>query len=84
MSRLWPDGVPIQVALDETGRPTTFTWDGQTHPVRAIANRWRVDRQWWSSQVWREYFKLTTETGWLVIIYQNLVNRRWYLQRLYD
>ena len=84
MSRLWPEGDPIHVTVDEMGKPTAFMWNGRTHPVLDIANHWQVDEQWWSSQVWREYFKLTTETGWLVIIYQNLLNRRWYLQRLYD
>jgi len=34
--------------------------------------------------VWREYFKLTTQTGLLVVIYLDLLNGKWYLQRLYD
>jgi hypothetical protein len=84
MSLLWPDGEPIKVVVDDAGRPAVLSWHGRSHPVLDIANRWRVNAHWWNGQVWREYFKLTTETGWLVIIYQNLLNGKWYLQRLYD
>ena len=52
--------------------------------IQAVARRWRVDQDWWRQRVWREYFKLTTRTGLLVIIYRDLLSGRWYLQRLYD
>jgi hypothetical protein len=32
----------------------------------------------------RDYFKLTTTTGLLVIIYHDLIHDAWFLQRLYD
>jgi hypothetical protein len=43
-----------------------------------------VDTGWWRLRVWREYFKLETDTGLLVIIYRNLLTDDWYFQRLYD
>jgi hypothetical protein len=52
--------------------------------VQGIAKRWRVDVDWWRGRVWREYFKLTTHTGLLVILYRDVLTGRWYLQRLYD
>ena len=84
MTRLWPAGEIIRVTMDENGNPTVFHWAGSAHPVQAIVNRWRLDEHWWDSRVWREYYKLTTETGLLVIVYRDLVSKTWHLLRLYD
>jgi hypothetical protein len=88
MTRLWPVGLAISVtgAGDGGGRtrPVTFTWQNQTHQVDEITRQWRVDIDWWRGRVWRDYFKLSTDTGLLVIIYQDLLSGEWYLQRLYD
>jgi hypothetical protein len=84
MTRLWPQGEPIQVSSDAQYTPQSLTWRGQTHTVQEIAKRWRVDEGWWRSRVWREYFKLTTHSGLLVVIYYDWLTRDWYLQRLYD
>ena len=84
MTRLWSAGTAILVHNDALMTPLSFTWQGQTHQVQKIAKRWRVDQDWWQQRVWREYFKLTTQSGLLVIIYRDLVTGDWYLQRLYD
>lgn len=84
MTRLWPEGEPITVASDGNETPGSFEWQGHTHPVTGISKRWRVDEGWWRRRVWREYFKLSTGSGLLVIIYHDLLTGRWYLQRLYD
>ncbi|MGD2077251.1 MAG: hypothetical protein PVH18_02650 [Chloroflexota bacterium] len=90
MTRLWPVGLPINMT-DANGdsdaghtRPTSFVWQGQTHRVVKITREWRVDIDWWRGRVWRAYFKLSTHSGLLVIIYQDLLSGEWYLQRLYD
>ena len=84
MTRLWPKGQPITTASDADGTPRSFEWQGRTHPVTGISKCWRVDTGWWRLRVWREYFKLETDTGLLVIIYRNLLTDDWYFQRLYD
>lgn len=89
MTRLWPVGLPISVTgagsvVDGGTRPAGFTWQGQVHQVAEITREWRVDIDWWRRRVWRAYFKLSTDTGLLVIIYQDLLSGEWYLQRLYD
>ena len=100
MTRLWSVGSPISVtgagannavainAYDDDvswqTRPASFTWQGQTHQVDEITREWRVDIDWWRGRVWRAYFKLSTDTGLLVVIYQDLLGGEWYLQRLYD
>jgi len=84
MTRLWGTQQPIRVEVDEAGLPLRFTWEEVTHPIETIANRWRSDNDWWRGQIWREHFKVATTTGLLVIIYRDLVEDCWYLQRLYD
>jgi hypothetical protein len=84
VTRLWSQGERIAVVSDATQASRSFTWRGRTHPVQGIAKRWRVDVDWWRGRVWREYFKLATRTGLLVIVYRDLLTGDWYLQRLYD
>ncbi len=84
MTHFWPDGDPISVLTDAAGQPVQFTWQGQTHTVQHIANRWRLDDEWWRGRVWREYFKVTTEAGGLMLLYHNVLGDQWYVQRLYD
>jgi hypothetical protein len=84
MTRLWPDGTSITVIVGESGEPEHITWRDQTHAVSDITRRWRINLDWWRQRVWRDYFKLTTQTGLLLIIYYDLQTRQWYLQRLYD
>ena len=84
MTRLWPEGQLIEVAADAQGRPLTFTWRGRSHRVVEITRRWRVDVEWWRRRRWRAYYKLRSDSGLLVIIYQDLQEGEWYVQRLYD
>ncbi len=85
MTRLWPEGTPIVVFQNGSDVPDRITWQGQTHPVSEIAKRWRVSAEWWRGEpVARDYFKLTTTTGLLLIIYRDLQTDTWHLQRLYD
>ena len=84
MTRLWPDGILVQVLDNGEGVPQRLSWAGRRHTVSEITRRWRVQSDWWRETVWRDYFKLTTETGLLLIIYHDLQSEGWYLQRLYD
>lgn len=84
MTLLWPQGQAVTVRCDPQFTPLNFTWQGQVHRVATVAKRWRVDQGWWRRRVWREYFKLTTQSGLLVVLYRDLLNGEWYLQRLYD
>ena len=84
MSYLWPNGLPITVEADADRIPHTFFWQNQPHPVDHIAKRWRIDEAWWQGRVWRDYFKLTTTTGLLVVLYVDWLSGAWYLQMLYD
>jgi hypothetical protein len=86
VTRLWPEGEPVQVAAEPAGTPQAFLWRGAWHPVTAIANRWRVRASWWTldGEAWREYIKLTTTDGLLCILAHDLQSDEWRLVRLYD
>jgi hypothetical protein len=84
MTRLWPDGSPIQVVSGPDGLPRTFLWHGQRRTVAAIALRWRVRANWWTEEAWREYVKLTTTDGLLCTLYCDLRTGNWFCARLYD
>jgi hypothetical protein len=83
MSRLWLIPPQINVITVED-LPQCFSWKGTTHQVIFVAQRWRLDVEWWRIRLWRDYYKLTTDTGLLVVIYQNLLTDTWYLERIYD
>lgn len=84
MSRFWPEGQSLDLVADAAGDPQRFRWRQTTHRVAGIAKRWRVDQGWWRWRIWRDYYKLYTDSGLLVIVYRDLDGDGWYLQRLYD
>jgi len=98
MTRLWPEGEPLHTwGPGET--PAGFAWHGSSHAIQEVYNRWRVHTNWWqpSSEpaagplagrqavaVWREYLKVTTDTGLLCLLYRELPAGGWFLARVYD
>ncbi|MBC8449516.1 MAG: hypothetical protein H8D78_17350 [Chloroflexi bacterium] len=85
MTRLWPEGERVQ-AWGEEEMPAGFEWQGESHRILELCNRWRVHTRWWEPEqaVWREYRKVTTEAGLLCLIYWDLLKGGWFLARLYD
>ena len=84
MTRLWRKQRPIPVITNPLDEPLAFHWRGRRHQTEQITRQWRTDIDWWRVRVWRRHFKLCTDTGLLVIIYQDLLTGEWFLQRLYD
>lgn len=93
MTRLSSGGEQVEVwakvspkATDETEPPTGFDWRGNPHRILEVCNRWRIHSRWWEREqaVWREYFKVATDSGLLCLIYHDLQSGDWFLARLYD
>jgi len=85
MTRLWPAGEALETwGGQET--PTGFHWQNQPHCIQEVCNRWRIHTRWWEPEqaIWREYLKLTTDTGLLCLIYHDLDHGGWFLARMYD
>lgn len=83
MSYIWLPAQPISMHLEQL-QLKAFDWKGRRHRVVWVAQSWRMDWGWWRLRLWRDYYKLTTDTGLLVLIYQDLLDDEWYLQQLYD
>ncbi|MCB0187934.1 MAG: hypothetical protein KDE31_26885 [Caldilineaceae bacterium] len=86
MTRLWPEGQPIQVWCGGDGAPHRFTWHGYHYHILAIQQQWQVDTDWWESsgRVWRAYLAVATREGLFCVIYQDLLDDMWYLSKAYD
>ena len=87
MSRLWPEGERIAVRVQEGGeQPVSFTWQGRGHRLAQVQGRWQVDADWWSTEgrVQRNYWAVTTTSGLLCVLYQDLDKGAWFLAKVYD
>lgn len=83
MTYLWMPSLPIEMVLRQD-QPNHFLWQSRLHRVHFITRQWRVDMEWWRVRVWRDYYKLVTDSGLLVIVYCDLMMDSWYLQQLFD
>jgi hypothetical protein len=88
VTRLWPEGEAVHIWFVDTtqDQPEGFTWQGTTHRILEVCNRWRIHTRWWEpgQAVWREYLKVATNTGLLCLLYQDLPSGGWFLARVYD
>lgn len=86
MTRLWSSGREITVETDAHGHVRSFTWQGRKWKIHQVYQRWQVDSDWWSAEghAQREYLALTTTDGLLCVLYQDLLDERWYLAKMYD
>lgn len=84
MTRLWPQGILVTVFTTQAGTPQVFLWADTVHQVAEISRQWLVNWREEGDLVRRIYYKLRTDTGLLVVIYQNVATGQWVLQRLYD
>jgi hypothetical protein len=59
---------------------------GATHQVAQLRQQWLVDTDWWSEagRIWRAYAVMTTDTGMLCVVYQDLISEAWFLAKVYD
>ena len=75
--------VPIRVAvtLGGDGHPLSFELGGQNSTVLEIDDYWREERDWWSHPLRRDYFRVLLSDGSLRKLFQDLVDREWYLDR---
>lgn len=87
MTKSWADGLPIRVeAVDAQGVPASFGWQGQTHAVERLVQRWEVETDWWSEEgeTRRLFVTVITKTGMLCVLFCDLPTGEWRISRLYD
>ena len=82
MSPFWSDGLAISVHHSQD-QPHEILWQGQWRPVTTLSRHWRVHTFWWQGkELWRDYWEVAMP-GILGVVYQDLVNREWYMERVY-
>ena len=83
MTALRPLNLPVPIAVEtgEGGDPVAITWRGRRLAVAAVADRWRIDDEWWRRLISRLYRCLILEDERMIVIFEDLVDGRWYAQR---
>lgn len=83
MTRLWQNGDPV--AIETNGLlPTAILLEGTWHPVEKTVLEWQVDVGWWRVRIYRDYFRILTSDGMLLVVYHDLLTDTWAVQRVYD
>ena len=69
---------PARVQADEAGVPTVV--DGRT--IDAVRESWLIEDRWWTDRpLRRRYWEVVTTCGRNVVVFRELLERRWYRQR---
>ncbi len=65
------------VRADATGQPVTVA----DETVDAVRETWLVEDRWWTDQpLRRRYWEVVTAGGRNLVVFHELVERRWYRQ----
>ena len=82
-SNLKPVNVPapITVEIGANGEPVSVVWRGRRVAVAAVADRWRIDDEWWRTPISRLYRRLVLADDRLLTVFEDLLTGRWYVQR---
>jgi KaiC/GvpD/RAD55 family RecA-like ATPase len=68
----------VRVEADSAARPVTV--DGIT--VEAVREEWVVEDRWWTPHpLGRHYFELLLADGRNMVVFRDIVSKRWYRQR---
>jgi len=82
VSRLYKPARPIEVQVDEEGRPLAVLWRGALYYGRPC-NQWRIHTGWWDEEVWRDYYQWEGD-GLVCEMYRDRLHDGWYMHRVYD
>lgn len=68
----------------ETGVPAALLTSSGWRAVLEVANRWRVETDWWRASVRRDYFRCLLSDGECLDVYQDLDSGGWHGSRRHD
>ncbi len=69
---------PTRVRARKDGVPAAV--DGR--PVDSVREQWVVEDRWWTPKpLRRRYFELVLDDGRNVVVFRDLVSRKWFSQR---
>ena len=69
---------PVRVRMGARGFPAAVSG----RPVDCVLEDWLVEDRWWTGRpLRRRYFECVLENGRNVVVFHDLVRRRWFSQR---
>ena len=84
MTQLLDPPQPVEVELDEAGRPRDVRGSPFGGPARVV-QRWIVEVDWWTSEpVAHECWLVVLREQLMCVIYRDLASGIWYVERVYD
>lgn len=63
---------------------SAFRWRGRRHEIAHFTKTWHVEQGWWEQNAERTYYKLRTDTGYLLTVYHDHAADEWTVQHVYD
>ena len=80
------DGLPRAVVLRQgpstlLGTSSGAAWGERILEVHCIYEQWRERRHWWGQPVERDYFRLELEDGHMRVIFRDVADKQWSLER---
>ena len=71
---------PVRVEV-KGGSPATVIMRGVRASVALVADRWRIDDEWWRDcAVARAYVEVLLENGRRLVLFQDETDHKWYEQ----
>ncbi|MCY4072375.1 MAG: hypothetical protein OXG60_13850 [Chloroflexi bacterium] len=83
MTRLYKDARTLDVQTRDA-IPIAIQWRQAWHPIQHITLSWQMDVNWWHERIYRDYYKVLTQKGLVLVIYHDLLTDLWAIQRIYD
>ena len=71
---------PAAVEADRNGHPARVLVRGVLRSVVAVTGQWRIDDEWWRSEISRAYYTVELDSGAHLTMYNDLVTGGWYSQ----
>ncbi|MDP7469399.1 MAG: hypothetical protein QGI79_01120 [Dehalococcoidia bacterium] len=73
---------PLRVEAGGDGAPVSLKLRGHLLAVEFVADRWRIDDEWWRERpVSRMYYECLVDQGLRVTVFRDIVTGEWYQQR---
>lgn len=78
-----PVNTPREITVIDNGlgEPNSIICPGGKWKVAGVQNRWRIDDEWWRSEISRMYYQLLLSDGSVITVFQDHVSGKWYQQR---
>ena len=74
-----PPPDPIEVRAREDGHPSAFVRGNTWGRIATIDLHWRLEGDWWWGEGRKDYYKVVTHTGEILVLLHDSKEDRWYL-----